>query len=234
MLCCAQCCVLLTAQTGLIHVCSAAHTVPYARLSEDKYHNVCNELGIRTDYPTSQELDGIKALSELNIYTMALICGVDGCLMIFASRGAMRKHYDVMHKGVPIPTIWHIVSAQRLDNGSHKTYFRVIEPSYMFRPVLNKDWIDILDTQINDAMKIDLLFNSDPRYLNALLTKTKWADHIKGHDLDELRSLVRLPGAEEFPLLKETIEWIFEVVMISIDGTPAIILQRLNTKELAP
>jgi len=131
MLCCAQYHVLLTAQTGLTHVCSAAHTVPYARLSEDKYHNVCNELGIRTDYPTSQELDGIKALSGLDIYTMALICGVDRCSMIFASRGAMQKHYDMMHKGVPIPTIWHIVLAQRLDNGSHKTYFRVIEPSYV-------------------------------------------------------------------------------------------------------
>ena len=224
MLCCAQCRVLLTAQTGLIHVRAAAHTVPYARLSEDKYHNVCNELGIRTDYPTSQELDGIEALSGLDIYTMALICGVDGCSMIFASRGAMRKHYDMMHKGVPIPTIWHIVSAQRLDNRSHKTYFRVTEPPYMFRPILNKDWIHILDTQIDNAMKIVPLFNSDPRYLNALLMKTKWADHVKGLDLDELRSLVRLPGADKFPLLKETIEWIFEVAMICIDGTPAIIL----------
>ena len=123
MLCCAQCRVLLMAQTGLIHVCSAAYTVPYARLSEDKYHNVCNELGIRTNYPTSQELDGIEALSGLDIYTMALICEVDRYLMIFVSRGAMQKHYDVMHKGMSILTIWHIMSAQRLDNGSYKTYF---------------------------------------------------------------------------------------------------------------
>jgi len=77
------------AQTGLIHVCAAAHTVPYARMSEDKYHNVCNELRIRTDYPASQELDGIEVLSRLDIYTMALICGVDRCSMIFASRGAI-------------------------------------------------------------------------------------------------------------------------------------------------
>ena len=159
------------AQTGLIHVRSAVHTVSYARLSEDKYHNVCNELGIRTDYPISQELDGIEALSGFDIYTMALICGVDECSMIFASRGAMRKHYDIMHKGVPIPTIWHIVSAQRLDNGSHKTYFWVTESPYVFRPILNKDWIHILDTRIDDAMKIIPLFNSDPHYLNALLTK---------------------------------------------------------------
>jgi len=123
MLCCTQCRVLLTAQTSLIHVCAAAHTVPYARLSEDKYHNVCNELGIRTNYPTSQELDGIEALSGLDIYTMALICEVDRYLMIFVSRGAMQKHYDVMHKGMSILTIWHIMSAQRLDNGSYKTYF---------------------------------------------------------------------------------------------------------------
>jgi len=104
----------------------------------------------------------------------------------------------------------------------------------VFRPILNKDWIHILDTRIDDAMKIVPLFNSDPRYLNALLTKTKWTDHVKGLDLDELRSLVRLPRADEFPFLKETIEWIFEVAMICIDGTPAIILQRLNTKELVP
>ena len=164
---------------------------------------------------------------------MALICGVDRCLMIFASRGAMWKHYDVMHKGVPIPTIWHIVSAQHLDNRSHKTYFWVTEPSYVFRPILNKDWINILDTWIDNAMKTILLFNSDPHYLNALLTKTKWADHVKGLDPDELCSLVRLPRANEFPLLKETMEWIIEVAMICIEGTPEIILQQLNTKELA-
>jgi len=58
-------------------------------MSEDKYYNVCNKLGIKTDYPTSQELDGIKVLSGLDIYTMALIYGIDECLMIFASRGAM-------------------------------------------------------------------------------------------------------------------------------------------------
>jgi len=55
-------------------------------------------------------------------------------------------------------------------------------------------------------MKIVLLFNSDPRYLNALLTKTKWANHVKGLDPDELCLLVRLPRADEFSLLKETIE----------------------------
>jgi len=102
----------------------------------------------------------------------------------------------------------------------------------VFRPVLNKDWIDILDTQIDDAMKTIPLFNSDPRYLNVLLTKTKWADHVKGLDPDELHLLVRLPGADEFPLLKETVEWIIEVAMICIKRTPKIILQRLNTKEL--
>jgi len=82
-------------------------------------------------------------------------------------------------------------------------------------------------------MKTILLFNSDPHYLNALLTKTKWADHVKGLDPDELCSLVRLPRANEFPLLKETMEWIIEVAMICIEGTPEIILQQLNTKELA-
>jgi len=72
------------------------------------------------------------------------------------------------------------------------------------------------------------LYNSDPRYLNALLAETKWADHVKGLDPDELRSLVRLPGADEFHLLKETVEWIIEVAMICIEETPEIILQLLE------
>jgi len=55
-------------------------------------------------------------------------------------------------------------------------------------------------------MKIISLLNSDPCYLNALLMKTKWADHVKGLDPDELCSLVRLPGVDKFPLLKETME----------------------------
>jgi len=201
-------------------------------MSEDKYENVCTELGIRTEYPTIQELNGIEALSGLDIYTMSLVCGVEECSMIFASRSTMRKHYSGKHKGVPLPNIWHIVSAQRLDNGAHKTYFQVIEPPYVFRPVLNKDWIDVLDTRIDDAMKLSPLYNTDPRYVNAFLVKTKWVEHVKGLDPDELRSLVSSPRANEFPLLKETVEWVFEVAMVSIKGTPEIILQRLNAKEL--
>jgi len=74
-------------------------------------------------------------------------------------------------------------------------------------------------------MKTILLFNSDPHYLNALLMKTKWANYVKGLDPDELCLLVRLPRADRFPLLKETVEWIIEVAMIYIEGTPEIILQ---------
>ena len=44
---------------------------------------------------------------------------------------------------------------------------------------------------------------------------------------------MRLPGADEFPLLKEIMEWIIEVAIICIEGTPELILQQLNTEELA-
>jgi len=98
---------------------------------------------------------------------------------------------------------------------------------------LNKYWIDILDTQINNVIKVIPFYNSDLHYLNVLLTKTKWANHIKGLDPDELHLLVRLSRANEFPLLKETVEWIVEVAIITIERMPEIILQCLNTKELA-
>jgi len=225
MLCCTECRVLLTASTGLVHIRSAAHAVSYARMSEDKYENVCTELGIRTEYPTIQELNGIESLSGLDIYTMSLVCGVEECSMIFASRSTMWKHYNGKHKGVPLLNIWHIVLAQHLDNGAHKTYFQVIKPLYVFRPILNKDWID-------NAIKLSPLYNTDPRYVNTFLVKTKWVEHVKGLDPDELRSLVSSPRANEFPLLKEMVEWVFEVAMVLIKGTPEIILQHLNTKEL--
>jgi len=58
-----------------------------------------------------------------------------------------------------------------------------------------------------------------------------WTKHIKGLDPDELHSLVKLPTAGEFLLLRETIEHMFEVAMLSIEQTPPLILMWLKMKE---
>ena len=78
----------------------------YARASEEEYHVVCAELMIRNEYPSLNKLDWGVAISGLDLFTKTLAYGVEDCGKLFASGGAIRKHYARAHrvKGAQIPT----------------------------------------------------------------------------------------------------------------------------------
>jgi len=125
---------------GLVHV-QGCHLPTYARLSEEKYQLVCTELMIREDFPDQHELDGGCAISGLDVYTKALVCGVEGCLKLFASGDLIRKHYDKEYgvEGAQVPSQFNVTYAQHLDQNHHKSFFRVISFSQQPVPVMNND-----------------------------------------------------------------------------------------------
>ena len=124
MLCCAECRILLFSKTAISHI-RVYHSTLQVKIPESKFNDLCSKLGIRDNYPSHEELHGIDALSGLDLYMMALICQYDRCSMIYASGGAMRKHYKTSYIKVEecILTKWAVTSAQRLDNNHHRRYF---------------------------------------------------------------------------------------------------------------
>jgi len=179
----------------------------YARASEEEYHMVCVELMIRNEYLSLNKLDWGVAISGLDMFTKTLACRVEGCGKLFASRGAIRKHYAGAHgvKGAQIPTQYNIMTAQCMDNNHHRMIFHVAPPPDQFIPLLDKDWITKLDEEIEDVMKVIELDATDTRYINALLRKTKWLEHVQGYEPMKLRSLVGSPTVDEFPQLKQAV-----------------------------
>jgi len=104
MLCCSDCKVLLTSQTGLSHICNC-HTECYKPYLEAKFSEICSRLDIWETYPLIEELEGLEAISRLYMHTMALVCTHDDCGMLFSTKGSMQKYYSVAHdiKGNDLP-----------------------------------------------------------------------------------------------------------------------------------
>jgi len=126
---------------------------------------------------------------------------VEGCGKLFASGGAIRKYYAGAHrvKEAQIPIQYNITTAQCMDNNHHRMLFHVALPPDQSIPLLDKDWIMKLDKEIEDVMKAIELDAADTCYINALLRKMKWLEHVRGYEPMELCSLVGLPTADEFP-----------------------------------
>ena len=82
ILCCFNCKVLLTSQTGLSHVCNC-HAECYELYPEAKFSEICSRLGIWETYTLIKELKGLEAISRLYMHTMALFYVHDDCGMLF-------------------------------------------------------------------------------------------------------------------------------------------------------
>jgi len=120
-----------------------------------------------------------------------------------------------------------------MDNNHHRMLFHVAPPPDQSIPLLNKDGITKLDEEIEDVIKAIELDATDARYINALLRKTKWLEHVQGYEPMELHSLVGLPTVDEFPQLKQAVEWIIKTAMNTSGIAPTALLQHLNTKNMA-
>lgn len=228
-----MCQVLLTTQTGLVHV-RGAHVPSYTKMSEEEYRAVCVELMIRDEYPALDELDGGAAIGGLTLFMKTLVCGVDGCGKLFTSGGSIRKHYNGIHsiRAAQAPIQYNVTPAQRIDNNHHRILFHVVPPPGPSTSSLDIDWIDRLDAEIGEEMQKIELGAVDPRFVNALLKKTRWLEHVCGYEPAELRSLVALPTADEIPQLKGIMVWIVDTAMNTASFAPSTLLQKLNTKDI--
>jgi len=144
------------------------------KIPESKFNNLCSELDIHDNYPSLEKLYDIDALSSLDLYMIALVCQYDGCSMICASGGAMRKHYKTLHikREECIPTKWADMTAQRLDNNYHWKYFQVNSPSSELKWAMNNDWIDNLESDLEEVHSYIALDSADPQNMNPLLKHT--------------------------------------------------------------
>ena len=178
---------------------------------------------IREDYPAVSKLDRGTAISRLDVFTKALVCGVEGCSKLFASGGSIKNHYETVH-GIKAPTQYNIVAVQHLDKNHHKVFFCVIPPSDIPIPSLENDWIAELDSEIRDTMQEVNLEAINPQYINALLKKTQWMEHVHGHKPAELQSLVALPTADEIPILREVVMYIVDISINMTNHAQLILL----------
>jgi len=95
--------------------------------------------------------------------------------MICTSGGAMCKHYKTSHiKGEEcISTKWAVMSAQRLDNNHYWRYFQVNSPSSKLKQVMNNDWIDNLESDLEEVHSHITLDSANPQNMDPLLKHTQ-------------------------------------------------------------
>jgi len=106
-------------------------------------------------------------------------------------------------------------------------------PSYLSRPSLDKDWITKLELEIDQITNYPGFIDpNDIQNVNAFLVQSGWPEHVRGLNTTELQSLVKPPTQDEFPILKETVTWIFDVAVATIKYTPDSIQKQLKSKNL--
>lgn len=87
----------------------------------------------------------------------------------------MRKHYQKSHikKGEHLPTKWAVVSAQKLDNYRYREYFEVNSPSYELEKPIDHNWINNLESNLEEVHSWIALDSPDLRNINLLLKYTQ-------------------------------------------------------------
>ncbi|KAG6915808.1 hypothetical protein DXG01_009772 [Tephrocybe rancida] len=164
-------------------------------------------------------------ISGLAVHT-AMQC--HACRAVYGKRSTMIKHYATDHKGVSVPDDWEEVSAQRLDNATRKTYFRITLQNVP-APPSNKAIISSLRKQQIAAVGGEPTgTRPDPRLLSSWLKLTRWTELTNGHNVATLIKLVAFPdkNKNEFPGLKGVVEHLYQSAEPLFDQFPELVLQR--------
>ncbi|KAF5344300.1 hypothetical protein D9756_011600 [Leucocoprinus leucothites] len=234
LLICPTCSVALTPDIALDHVRNLHEESGLkGKKIKEPYMEVCKELQLAGNYPDWEKLYGGPALGGLMLYESALLCDHGRCQQIHSTAAAMKTHHQKVHSTKPVPKSWPMVAAQRLNNGDQNSLFRVKAlDTYAGSHKDSWDtWLDELDDQIKSIVRPVNLNNPDPRNVNAWLKTTGWAEHAGGHSSAFLFSLVAAPAKNEFPKLREAIDYIFSKAMHFLNDTPPMILRKLNTSD---
>jgi hypothetical protein len=142
----------------------------------------------------------------------------------------MKRHYRNMYPTEPIPARWPSVDLQQLDRSSHKSFIRV-KPLHVAQQTEDELCLDQLYGELEELDREDHNVAINAWQISPWLLSMHWHEHIEGHDVSELRSLVAVPKKEEFPMLHEAIKNIFTAGTVLIDRCPELVLQCLNTPD---
>lgn len=150
----------------------------------------------------------------------------------------MKDHYRKQHMNGPyvsdaLPSRWTTVAAQKLDNSTHKSYFQVQPPAQEESEGDPFLWLEAYDKEVLDLVRPNILSDSDPRNVCALLRYTNWHRHVGKHSPNDLRSLVDQPQLGEFPCLRKNVDWIIKFV-VSCGGNgifPTTVMTKVSTRD---
>lgn len=224
---CSDCGVALSSKTAAAHV-RTNHVACRSSVSDEVLANTCRDCGIVGALPLIKSK--VPAITGLFLHPRALSCSQSGCDKIYGTLGSMKKHHYQAHAGVPTPSSWSTVFAQRLDNSLTNSFFEVDLPPSQSPPSTTA-WLDVIESAIQFSVNADPLVVQDPRQLNSWLRAVGWASHVKSFNAEFLRMLVVAPAKDEFPGLKEGVIHKFTADVELIRQTPLLALQKLNTED---
>jgi hypothetical protein len=204
---------------------SGVHADVGIRLDLTKLNDACSSFELAQVLPNTglgpiEEVQGLRIIG-------CLLCG--SCGALHSVEDQMARHHSQCHPSEPRPRSWEKVSAQRLNNGSAKSYFQIF-PRQLFTLSEDEQIIQHYRKLVQE-MWDDNDEETDIRCVNSWLRTTKWHEHVKPYKTEKLRQLVAPLSKEEFPELRPAVLKLLQLAMEAINKLPELVLQRLHTPD---
>jgi len=87
----------------LKHICNW-HSKAHEKYSKKRYVEIYALLEVWEEYPLLEDLEGINALSGLNLHSMVLVTDQKGCVKLLATDSSMQNYFKLEHKGQKFPS----------------------------------------------------------------------------------------------------------------------------------
>jgi hypothetical protein len=178
---------------------------------------------ILSHYPTIHP--SMEPVIHVSGLPVSILTGCSQCPYV-ASKKCVAKHIQKEHS-LAIPQ--DNISAQCLNIGVTKVYFRVKNPSIIASSLEFSDTLLYAFNSFDWTTFSNITANPNARMISPWLMRTGWHNHILGFDIQELCQLVAMPEESEFPGLHSCIKTYFADATNLIDHTDLLVLQRLNT-----
>ena len=173
----------------------------------------------------------IPPIDGLTVRTGLVEC--PECKRIY-SRDSLRAHHSKDHSGVARGHLKDLrnVHVQRLNSGSHKSYFEVFPTCAPNQIIGNENLLLHMRKARDSTIESYSPDKLDARVITPWLRAVHWYDHVQSFTTNTLRELVEMPSKGD-PLynLKDGVLNLFEMAYRIIPDTDLLILQRLNTDD---
>ncbi|KAG6867314.1 hypothetical protein C0993_004588, partial [Termitomyces sp. T159_Od127] len=175
----------------------------------------------------SLDLTTRPAFQGLTVHT-ALQCSL--CPKVYVAQSSMVYHHHTEHKGIPVPSSWHSVSAQQLDHTLERSFFPVI-PQVTLPLPSGRAILDNIHAAMDRLDGQPAGHRLDPRLVSPWLKSNRWPELVKDRSVTDLRAIVAPLKANEFPLLVPAVHRLFLTSEDMFELVPELVLQRLNTAD---